>query len=227
MPVKQSKAKASLAHGQTPIKKKKHASPITKKIKKVQQYTNWVDSASTKVEDVTVHWITKFNSKEAAFINHHKKHFQEAGQESFPTLFAIMGRRDSNEAPLNRYLKAQPGTSFYWECLVAERNDNDTASTLGRRIAKEFTDFGATCNDYQIPPKFQFRNDVSTTPLKPLNYYLCDGDCLAILKRFYAEDNDKDDIMEDEDIMESYFGTVQLGRQMLEPINEESWKSID
>ena len=140
MPVKQSKAKASLAHGQTPIKKKKHASPITKKIKKVQQYTNWVDSASTKVEDVTVHWITKFNSKEAAFINHHKKHFQEAGQESFPTLFAIMGRRDSNEAPLNRYLKAQPGTSFYWECLVAERNDNDTASTLGRRIAKEFTE---------------------------------------------------------------------------------------
>lgn len=228
MALKQPKAKSPPAHAPSPIKKKKHASPITKKAKNAQQYTNWVDSANTKVKDITVHWITKFNSDEAAFINHHKKEFQAKGQETFKTLFAIMGRRDPNQAPLNRYVKAQEGTTFYWECLVAERySDGDKVSDIGRRIAKEFTDFGAYCNDYNVPPKFQFRNDLSQTPLNPLNYYLCDGDCLAILKRFYAEDNEKEDIMQNESIMESYFGTVALGHQILEPINEDSWKSID
>ena len=229
MPSKQPKTKSSPAHaqGQSPIKNK-HASPITKKLKSTQQYTNWIDSASTKVEDITVNWSSKPNSNSASFIHPHKKQWQETGKEEFPTLFAIMGRRDSALVPLNRFLKAEAGKSFYWECLVAERcNDDDTAEVLGKRIAKEFTDFGAVCDDYNIPPKFQFRNDLSKTPLKPLNYYLCDGDCLAILKRFYAEDNKKEDIMQNESIMESYFGTVALGHQMLEPINEESWRSID
>ena len=228
MPSKQPKTKSLPAHaqGQSPIKKK-HASPITKKVKSTQ-YTNWLDSASTQVEDITVHWSSKPNSSSASFINYHKKEWQESGKEKFPTLFAIMGRRDHTQLPLNRIMKVEPGKNFYWECLVAERcNDDDTPEVLGKRIAKEFTDFGAMCDNYRIPPEFQFRNDVSKTPLKPLNYYLCDGDCLAILKRFYAEDNTKEDIMKNESIMESYFGTVALGHQMLEPINEESWRSID
>ena len=230
MPSKQPKTKSLPAHAQSqsPIKKKQHPSPFTKK-PKTEKYTNWIDVSKTLVDDIGVAWSSKPNANCcASFIHHHKMEWEENGKATFPTLFAILGRRDNNQDTLNRFMKSEPGKSFYWECLVVERcNEDDTPEVLGKRIAREFTDFGAICNNYNIPPKFQFRNDLSTTPLKPLNYYLCDGDCLAILKRFYAEDNKKEDIMQDESIMESYFGTVALGHQMLEPINEESWRSID
>lgn len=210
--------------GKSPLRKKKHVSPVLKK----QAYTNWIDSCATQVDDIIVSWATKYNAPQAAYIGPMRKAFQEHhGDYAEWKMIAIIPRRDPTTTE-NRYMPGRDGSSFTWDCIVSERcNAEDTPSALGEHIATKFTEFGRTATEFQIPPKFTFRRELTAPPLRPLNAFLCDGDCLLLLRRFYAEENEKEDVMANDDLMESFFGSVELGRQMIVPMTPEAWHQIE
>ena len=139
---------------------------------------------------------------------------------------AFLFRRD----PLvegNQYLPNREGSNFGWDVMVSMRGEDDTPTSLGTQLAEELTAFAANVPDFRTPPAFNFRHDLTTNPPRPLNYYLCDGDCLSLLKRLYAQDNEKDSIMENEELMTSYFGSIELGQQLLRPLSDAVWKDVD
>ena len=211
------------------IKKTKHIAPIV--VKKGSKYTNWVDSARTKVDDIVVSWVTKFNKNESMFIAPMIKAFHDSDGQTGKRwgVCAFMYRRNPlAEDGEDSYLPSRDGSDFGWDCIISERCDEtDRPSTLGQHIADEFTEFAVGVPDYRIHPTFTFRNDVTARPPKPLNYYLCDSDCVKLLKRFYANKNAREVVMENDDIMDSFFGSVELGRQMLEAVSDEAWSISD
>ena len=76
--------------------------------------------------------------------------------------------------------------------------------------------------DTKIP--FTFRK-VWNKPRNPLSHYLFDKDITGILKRSYSTAK-KEDIAADDEVMESYFGSVAHGREVLENISEDEWNMV-
>ena len=216
------------------LKKKINVSPINNSTTKQNQYINWITSSNTAVDDFDVHYITKWQGvdkahkpPQAAFINPMKIEFKEKGIIGSSNIKAIMPRRDpSQDGQVN--FSGQEGTGYPWECLVTERsNDTDDASSMGKNIAMVFNEFGSKHPLFTIPPKFAFQKDLSSDPPKPLNYYVCDVQCFMLLKSVYSEDNSKEDVMANDDIMTAYFGSPDDGRVMLQNITEGVWRSTD
>ncbi len=141
---------------------------------------------------------------------------------------AFMFRRDPKaDDGEDAYLPNREGSDYGWDCMISERREEtDRPSVLGQRIAEQFTECAANVTDYKIHPTFTFRNDVTARPPKPLNFYICDSDCVKILKLFYAKENTKEAVMEDDAILDSYFGSAELGRQTLESLSDDAW-SVD
>jgi hypothetical protein len=60
----------------------------------------------------------------------------------------------------------------------------------------------------------------------PLNTYLLDDDCVYILKRCYVGVS-KEDIINCEEIMMNFFGSVQVGQDALAKVTKEEWDNMD
>ena len=72
-------------------------------------------------------------------------------------------------------------------------------------------------------PKYIHRKYV--TALRPLNYYLLNGDVVEMLKTIYS-DSSKKELMGSDSIMEDFFGTAREGRAVLERMDQEEWDII-
>lgn len=73
---------------------------------------------------------------------------------------------------------------------------------------------------------FIFRDVHNTDNPLALNQYLLDDDCTYVLKRCYQE-NTKDEITEDEEIMKDFFGSSTVGKAALNKITQEVWDNMD
>ena len=73
---------------------------------------------------------------------------------------------------------------------------------------------------------FIFRDVHNTDNPLALNQYLLDDDCTYVLKRCYQE-NTKDEITEDEEIMNDFFGSSTVGKAALNKITQEVWDNMD
>ena len=73
---------------------------------------------------------------------------------------------------------------------------------------------------------FVFRDVHNTDNPAPLNHYLLDGDCAFVLKRCY-EDNTKEELAEDEEIMNNFFGSQAVGKSELAKIGKEVWDHMN
>ena len=196
------------------LKRKSNVAPIFNPSGKLAtQYTNWVVSAGTAADNWDAHYITKWQGidsshlpKQAAYINPMKKEWKSKGEEAFSepsSIKAFFPRRDPSKMEGQFTIPAQEGTSFPWDLIITYRSsDSDTADFMGRRIAKLFTKWGAQHPEYyRVAPKFEFQKDVTSSPPKPLNHYICDSQCLMLLKQTYAEENSKDDVMADDTVL--------------------------
>ena len=76
--------------------------------------------------------------------------------------------------------------------------------------------------DTKIPFTFQ---KVCNKHRHPLSHYLFDEDVTGLLKRSYSTAK-KEDIAADDDVMESYFGSMAHGREVLENISEDKWNIV-
>ena len=76
--------------------------------------------------------------------------------------------------------------------------------------------------DTKIPFKFQ---KVCNKYRHPLSHYFFDEDVTGLLKRSYSTAK-KEDIATDDEVMESYFGSVAHGRKVLENISDDEWNMV-
>ena len=64
---------------------------------------------------------------------------------------------------------------------------------------------------------------------KPLNYYLMDKDCVAMLKKMYDGDDGstKQDLMEYGDLLTNFFGREEKGKKVLEAMDDNTLDMLD
>ena len=62
--------------------------------------------------------------------------------------------------------------------------------------------------------------------IKPLNHYLLDADVAKCLKKIYKTSTKKD-LMESEEIMEDFFGTLEWGQFFLTSLTDEQWDQLN
>jgi len=213
--------------------KVKSFSPPTSVNPNKQDYTNWVTSIETAVPDFDVHWITKWQKKEekdlppvAAYIVPYIKEFDLTGDIiGSSNIKAFMPRRDlSKEGQFN--LPTGSGKGYYWELLITERPSTDeTAESMGRNIAKVFNRFSNIHDKNQEifqfgGPRFGFKGEETANPPLPMNHYMCDNQCFVLLKELYSEDYSLENVMENDAILEQFFGSAEEGRRMLENLPE-------
>ncbi len=99
---------------------------------------------------------------------------------------------------------------------------------MGDKIAKGFTKF---CIEEKHNPteNFIFRRVLHTNNPKPLNYHLMDKDCVTMLKRMHgAEDGSiKEELMEYADLLATFFGDEEKGKEIMQAVNDYTWDMLD
>jgi hypothetical protein len=182
-----------------------------------------IDTAETKAHKVFVSWASRPNNeKEAAYLHPMKIYYDQYAEDKGLIdewgLTMIPYRRDFNRLEANEKLPAAKESQWHWDALVTVGTDTDTAETVGRRLASAFTHFNVKRKE---KAKFVFRHAVSNNAeeLLPLTYYLLDEDAVAVFRRVFEDDNAKEDMMKCDDVLESYFGTAEKGRALLESVD--------
>jgi hypothetical protein len=178
-----------------------------------QDYTNWITSAETAVDNIDVHWVTKWMSikpekrhlpPQNAYLRPYKEEYHKNnGVFGSSNIIAFVPRRDlSHEGQV--ILLGGEGYSFPWDLIVTERSGvDDTAESTGKNIAKEFVKFGLEHHatfKYR-PQMFGFKEEVTANPPKPLNFYMCDVQCLSLLKRTYCGNNSRNDVTNNDTVL--------------------------
>ena len=72
---------------------------------------------------------------------------------------------------------------------------------------------------------FTFRDVHNSENPAPLNQYLLDDDCAYVLKRCY-DGFTKEELTNDEEIMNNFFGSFEAGKAMLAKISDEVWEHM-
>lgn len=100
-----------------------------------------------------------------------------------------------------------------------EDESDETLTAFGNNIACQWTIVAKKVNKFQ--EKFKL-HAINSTAQKPLNAWIRNSDCIKILASCYNEP--REELMEDEELMSSYFGDAETGKEILESIDENEWK---
>jgi hypothetical protein len=133
-------------------------------------------------------------------LNYMKKFNDEAHYGSLSDkwgITAFMDRKTPGGDDMMRYLSG--GSTYPWKTMITlNLTEIENHDEVGTKIAKQgFTKF---CLDekHNRPEKFVFHEVHYADEPKPLNFYLVDKDCVAMLKKMYDVDDGstKQDLME-------------------------------
>lgn len=110
---------------------------------------------------------------------------------------------------------------YPWKIALGyvEEETDEALTAFGKHIASEWTI--AAKNVQKFADKFKL-DRINTTARKPLNQWIRNSDCVKILASCY--DDSREELMEDEDLMQSYFGDAETGKEILEGIDDKEWK---
>jgi hypothetical protein len=203
-------------------------SPVVGPINSAQKWINKVHTASTQADGVYVSWVSKSNST-ASYTKPFKNHFEENGSALNLTtawkVSAIMPRRDFKDPDANQALPSSPGSAWKWDCFVTivDVDEVESAASIGKHLAQSLTEFGAVANDFKgqkFKPKYAFRTEPSDSVegMNPLTHHLLDEDAGTIFKSMYSEENKKDFIAGQDELLKGFFGSAEKGREVLEEI---------
>jgi hypothetical protein len=138
-----------------------------------------------------------------------------------------MDRKTPGGDDVMRYLSG--GSTYPGKTMITlNLNEIENHDEVGTKIANGFTKF---CLDkkHNRPEKFVFHKVHYAGEPKPLNYYLMDKDCVAMLKKMYGGDNGstKQDLMEYGDLLTNFFGCEEKGKKVLEAVDDYIWDMSD
>ena len=137
--------------------------------------------------------------------------------------FPRRGRRDPNGVCIE--MPKEAGSGYAWEAIVAVKQDeDDTAESLGKHVAAKFTAYAKESPKYSKEMPFVFRKAHTENP-RAVNHYLLDMDVIQLMKRIYSEST-LAELIEDTEIMVSFWGDAVIGELALRNISEEQWESM-
>jgi hypothetical protein len=154
--------------------------------------TNFIEVYVTAVPEISIAiGIKDTNPPGPSFLfNPMKKFNDEAHYGSLSDkwgITAFMDRKTPGGDDVMRYLSG--GSTYPWKTMITlNLTEIENHAEVGTKIAKGFTKF---CLDekHNRPEKFVFRKGHYEDEPKPLNYYLMDKDCVAMLKKMYGDDD--------------------------------------
>ena len=56
-----------------------------------------------------------------------------------------------------------------------------------------------------------------------VNYLTMDSDVPRLLFKLYSKDNTKEELSNDAEIMKSYFGSEEIGAQVMKSLSDQEW----
>lgn len=220
---KKSPVAAAASSKNAKVKKNVNYTPIRMKLPPAAP-GGIIDSLQTAVEDIVISIVTSSsNAQQGAYIKPHTEAFKN-GDEASKLWYvdAILPRRDQRRLHENEPMEGIQGRSFYWNCIVTLRqNPDESPSEIGHKLAASFSSFSS--KEYEAKT-FKFRSDVSEEPPLPLNHYLLDSDVVMYLKKIFFGTS-KEDILQDEEILNSFFGSVSEGERVLSELSSTEWNS--
>ena len=96
---------------------------------------------------------------------------------------------------------------------------HDGTESLAQTREGEFAQQAEEFKAQKHKPEYIFCGDVSeanSSGLKPLSHFLLDQDVAEVVKYVFENGNEKNAVMNQDDLLESFFGSAEKGREMLE-----------
>ncbi|KAL7453896.1 hypothetical protein ACHAWC_005527 [Mediolabrus comicus] len=143
-------------------------------------------------------------------------------------VFAFLPRRDTEVDDGITAMKIKKGSKWDWKVVVLVINEEDTASITKacRHVASCFTKFTRNKELMDSPEKYTFNKYYDADP-QPLNRYLLDLDVAKVLKTLVchkgSEYKTKEDVLENEDLLQAFFGSAEAGREYLLGMEDDDW----
>jgi hypothetical protein len=210
------KKQSQVGNGNPYIKKSVTIGPIADGSRR---NLNKIHTVKTEA-DVFVSWASK-GPFTASFTKPFKTHFNHNASTSDVSqawrVSAVMPRRDFNDVEANTNLPGAPDANWHWDAFVTIAADGDTAESIGKNIATSLTNFALTSNAFngKNKPGFVYNpRPVESQEAMPLSYFLLDQDVAHVFKSMYAE-NEMDVLLQQDDILEKFFGSADKGRAVL------------
>lgn len=212
--------KAAQAKGKV-VKWSQKSGPISNG---ANRWAHKVYTTSTEADGIFVTWTSKPNG-EASYVTPLKKLYLRDGADleldKKWKIHGIYSRRDRKDLAANKVLQGSHNASYGWDCFVTAAEDG-TAKSIGKHITKALNEFAQPAEEFKAQkhkPEYIFCGDVSeanSSGLKPLSHFLLDQDVAEVVKYVFENGNEKDAVMNQDDLLKSFFGSAEKGREMLE-----------
>ena len=201
-----------------------------------QGYSNKITTVKVAADNVFVSWSTRPGAKNvSSYLKPLKDHFElHCNYNGLLDTWKISGfltRREFNQTdPLeNKKLTGSPDAAWPWEAIVTilppQIDPPQTAVSVGKHVADAFTAFATDSKAFgRNKVSFAFHRDASEAEPAPLSRYVLDEDVVQVVKIMYAQQHKKEDVLDNDDLLERFFGDADRGRSLLE---FEAWGSQD
>ena len=201
-----------------------------------QGYSNKITTVKVAADNVFVSWSTRPGAKNvSSYLKPLKDHFElhcnDNGLLDTWKISGFLTRREFNQTdPLeNKKLTGSPDAAWPWEAIVTilppQIDPPPTAVSVGKHVADAFTAFATDSKAFgRNKVSFAFHRDASEAEPAPLSRYVLDEDVVQVVKIMYAQQHKKEDVLDNDDLLERFFGDADRGRSLLE---FEAWGSQD
>ena len=201
-----------------------------------QGYSNKITTVKVAADNVFVSWSTRPGAKNvSSYLKPLKDHFElhcnDNGLLDTWKISGFLTRKEFNQTdPFeNKKLTGSPDAAWPWEAIVTilppQIEPPPTAASVGKHIANAFTAFATDSKAFgRNKVSFAFHRDASEAEPAPLSRYVLDEDVVQVVKIMYAQQHKKEDVLDNDDLLERFFGDADRGRSLLE---FEAWGSQD
>lgn len=187
-----------------------------------------VVTAQTLVDEIIVSYCCrKDNESASAYIKPIVDHFNgeiERGVTKISEdwrVSSFMVRRATSPGN-NTPLKTGKELSYDWESIVTINPSEDVSpEDVSNTIALQFSQFE---NESFKRQKFESRV-IKDMDRKPVNFFLLDDDVVTLLRIVYS-DSGKDELMGDDEVLISFFGSIEYGQRVLSSYSKIKWDFV-
>ena len=193
----------------------------------------FLDLVETCVDGVFIGFCTKaWAPDESAYLFPMEKGLNDTGAggdlaKDWKYVYSFFPRRDTVIDDGITAMKTKKGSKWEWKVVLLLIDEADTSiEKAGRHIAHCFSKFTRKEDVMENPEKYTFNKCFRNNP-QALNHYLLDLDVAKVLKSLVCHQGSeyatKEDVLQDNEVMEAFFGTSEVGRAYLEDMEEEDW----
>lgn len=193
-----------------------------------------LDLVATRVDGVYIGFCTKaWAPDESAYLFPMEKGLndKDSGEylaKEWKYVFSFLPRRDIEVDDGITAMKTKKGSKWDWKVVLLLVDEADTSiEKAGRHIAHCFSKFTRNKRVMENPEKYTFNKCFREDKPHALNRYLLDMDVAKVLKTLLCHEGSeyatKEDLMQDSEVMETFFGTPEEGTAYLENMEDEDW----